>query len=108
MDSNPKSGGENTQAQTGEASLELAETLIWSLLDNEIEPTGVKQLESLLQEDEQVRQLYVNCVQMHTDLQEHFGESKAPQTFDTLPKSPVLGSLGELQPGTEPWSPVPE
>jgi len=84
--------------------------MIWALLDDQIETADIKRLEGLLQENEQVRERYISCVQMHTELHEHFDKSKLPQVADKLPESPVLGSLGgslgDLRPGTDSWPPV--
>lgn len=92
--------------QANDGVLEKAEALIWALLDDEIESADIKQLEEMLKDNETVRERYIQCVQMHTDLFQHFG---APQDSSQaeLPKSPVLGSLGELRPGTD-TLPLPE
>jgi len=96
MDSDQKNGLE----QANDSLLDEAEALIWALLDDSIEPANLKRLESLLQENEQVRQRYISCVQMHADLNQHFAE------LPNMPSSPVLGSLGDLQPGTGMIPPV--
>ena len=108
MGSDKTSDGEKSLDLIGEALLEQAEGLIWALLDDEIETTDLKRLESLIQAHEQVRQRYVDCVQMHTDLHQHFDATKTPQTTDTLPESPVLGTLGDLRPAADTWPPVAE
>ncbi|NOZ39912.1 MAG: hypothetical protein GXP24_06775 [Planctomycetes bacterium] len=96
MDSDQKNGLE----QANDSLLDEAEALIWALLDDSIESANLKRLESLLQENEQVRQRYISCVQMHADLNQHFAE------LPNMPSSPVLGSLGDLQPGTGMIPPV--
>ena len=88
--------------------LQEAEVLIWSLLDEEIETGDIQRLEGLLKENEQVRQQYISCVQMHTDLIEHFGADQGTPLPGQLPKSPVLGSLGDLRPGSGFMPPVAE
>ncbi len=108
MDSNQKSGSEKSLDQANNTLLAEAEALIWALLDDEIKPTDMKRLEGLIQENEQVRQRYISCVQMHTDLHQHFEEIPQPPTTDSLPPSPVLGSLGDLRPETGIFPPVVE
>lgn len=84
-----------------EALLEQAEALIWALLDDEIDSTKLKELESMLKDHDTVRERYIQCVQMHTELHQHFGEGTPLGEQAQLPKSPVLGSLGDLRPGTD-------
>jgi hypothetical protein len=47
--------------------------LIWAMLDEQISEGGFRRLESLLSADEEARRLYVQCVQLHVDLQQWFG-----------------------------------
>ena len=56
------------------ARLEEAETLIWSLLDEQLDDAGSLRLATLLEQDAAVRARYVDCVQLHVDLREHFGQ----------------------------------
>jgi hypothetical protein len=108
MDLDKNNVHRTSEQQTGEDLLDQAETRIWALLDDRIESADVKRLECLIREHEQVRQRYVSCVQMHTDLHGYFGEAKPPLAADELPQSPILGSLGDVRPGTDTWSPVAE
>jgi hypothetical protein len=57
-----------------------AHDLIWALLDEHISESELARLEEMLRSDESVRQLYVQCVQMHVDLHEWFAgnESRKP------------------------------
>jgi hypothetical protein len=90
---------------SSEHLLEQAEEMIWNLLDDNLPEGDVQQLESMLQEHEQVRELYLNCVHLHSDLAGHFG--KAPQgDFPGAPGSPVLGSLGDTMRGLDAGPPV--
>ena len=106
MDPDKKKDNENSLDLTGEELLDQAEALIWALLDDQIEPSDLKRLESLMREHQQVRERYINCVQMHVDLQQHFDTADMPPKTDKFSGSPVLGSLGELRPGTDTWPPV--
>ena len=63
---------QNSDNTTGEALLNEAEALIWSLLDDQIDDGGVDRLEKLLSEHEAIRRRYVECVQLHVDLSNHF------------------------------------
>ncbi len=71
--------------------LDEAEALIWGLLDENIDAASVQRLEKLLANSE-VRQRYIQCVELHFDLQELFKDSQQQ------PKSPVLGSLSDFFP----------
>ena len=93
--------------QPNDNLLETAEQLIWALLDGQLPTEQAAQLESMLKENDQVRQRYVECVQIHGDLHQHFGgasDLKIPPTT----KSPVLGSLGDLRPDSGTLPPVSE
>lgn len=60
---------------SSDAMLDEAELMIWALLDEEIAEQDTQKLEKLLSENEQVRQRYIECTQLHVDLTQHF----APQ-----------------------------
>ena len=59
------------------ARLDEAEALIWSLLDEQLDERSTQRLASLLEQDAAVRARYVECVQLHVDLREHFGREAA-------------------------------
>ena len=50
-----------------------AQDLIWALLDEQISDFDFKRLEAMLRDDEEVRRLYLQCVQMHVDLHQWSG-----------------------------------
>lgn len=52
---------------------EEAEALIWDLLDETLDEAGIARLSKLLEEDAALRSRFVECVQLHVDLHEHFG-----------------------------------
>jgi anti-sigma factor RsiW len=62
--------------------------LIWALLDQQISESDFKQLEAMLEEDEEARRLYVQCVQIHVDLQQWYGGNSA-----TAPRIPAGAPL---------------
>lgn len=77
--------------------LDEAEAMIWGLLDENIEAVDTGRLEQLMS-NEEVRQRYIQCVELHNDLQQLLGDQNK-----TKPSTPVLGSLGDmssLYPGT--------
>ncbi len=108
MDTQVNDDNQNPQIQVNEALLNEAEALIWKLLDDQIETADLQQLENLIRENEQVRQRYFTCVQMHADLHKHFKPQELAKALEELPISPVLGSLGDLQPSTDSFPPVIE
>ena len=55
-------------ANSSNDRLAEAQELIWSLLDDQIEDADFQRLETMLCEDEAIRELYVQCVQIHVDL----------------------------------------
>ena len=85
--------------------LDQAEQMIWNMLDDNLPEGDVQKLETLIQENEQVRSLYVDCVQMHADLSDYFGQIPEPGVPQP-PKSPVLGSLGDTMPDANTGRPV--
>ena len=72
--------------------LDEAEALIWGLLDENIDALDSQRLEVLMA-NEEVRQRYMQCVELHSDLQTLLGDDNK-----TKPQSPVLGSLGNIFP----------
>jgi hypothetical protein len=79
--------------------LDEAEALIWGLLDENIDAVDSQRLQALLENDE-VRQRYIQCVELHSDLTNLLGQDtpENKDTKDPQPKSPVLGSLGDAFP----------
>ena len=63
---------EPNRTTSPEDLLSEAETLIWALLDDQLEEVDVARLEQLLTSHESVRRRYAECVQLHVDLTEHF------------------------------------
>lgn len=74
---------------------ERVQELTWALVDEQINSDEMQLLEGLLLSDDQARQTYLNCVQLHTDLWTHFAK-KEPVSPEG--KSPVLGFLGGVIP----------
>ena len=93
--------------QRQDSILEEAEQLIWGLLDDKLEEADIKRLEDLLRTDERVRKHYIECVRLNADLSEFFNSSDDKSLPPDKLKSPVLGSLGELRPDSDPL-PSPE
>jgi hypothetical protein len=56
-----------------EYELEETEALIWNLLDDQLDDAGFDRLSQLLVKNATMRDRYLQCVQLHVDLQEHFG-----------------------------------
>jgi hypothetical protein len=91
--------------RSSEQLLEQAEEMIWNLLDENLPESDVAYLETLIKENDQVRSLYLDCVQLHADLSGHFG--KLPQgEAPSAPSTPVLGSLGDVMRGFDTGPPV--
>ena len=83
----------------GAAIDEVAE-LTWLLLDREITDQQMTRLEELLRDNQEARDTYLKCVQIHVDLAEHF-ELKREQEDNIARTSkglPVLDFLNESLP----------
>ena len=93
MPANDRSREQNTQQL-----LDEAEALIWGLLDESLDTVDSQRLEVLMA-NEQVRKRYLQCVELHCDLQSLFNEKPSTPPASPQPQSPVLGSLGTLFPG---------
>lgn len=72
-----------------ELHLEEAEALIWAMLDDQLDDAEMRQLSKMIEEDAAVRTRYIDCVQLHVDLREHFGRAAAEKT----PSAVVLANL---------------
>lgn len=59
-----------------ESQLEETEALIWDLLDERLDDAGLARLTHLLEANATVRDRYMECVQLHVELQEHFGRQE--------------------------------
>jgi anti-sigma factor RsiW len=67
-----------TPAESAVLVLDEAENLIWALLDDQLDEASAARLAKLLEEHETVRHRYIDCVQLHIDLQDHFADSARP------------------------------
>jgi anti-sigma factor RsiW len=77
-----------TPAESAVLLLDEAESLIWALLDDQLEAAETTRLTQLLNEHEEVRRRYLECVQLHVDLQDHFSAREA-----VAAKTPILPNL---------------
>lgn len=66
-------------SNNAEAILDEAESLIWALLDEQIEDVDTAKLSQLLEQNALVRERYLECVQLHVNLMEHFGQKSEQQ-----------------------------
>lgn len=57
-----------------EQRLEEAEALIWALLDDRLDEAASQRLTRMVESDPAVRSRYIDCVQLHVDLTEHFAK----------------------------------
>src|SRR5262245_21239617 len=73
---------------------ERVQELTWSLVDEQISDDEMRLLDNLLLSDDDARQTYIGCIQLHTDLAQHFGQPTEKGTPRTG-KSLVLGFLNE-------------
>ena len=86
-----------TPAESAVLVLDEAENLIWALLDDQLNEADSARLAKLLEEHDAVRQRYIDCVQLHVDLQDHFTSARQPQGAPT--STPILPNLTPSLPG---------
>jgi ribosomal protein L1 len=67
-----------------DAKLQEAESLIWAMLDEQLDSTDMERLAKMIEEDAEIRSRYIDCVQLHVDLREHFGRKAAEQGQGTI------------------------
>jgi hypothetical protein len=67
------------EAKGPEQLLNEAESLIWAMLDDHIEDADLSRLTTMLEGHGDVRARYIDCVQLHVDLNEHFSRQAADQ-----------------------------
>jgi anti-sigma factor RsiW len=77
-----------TPAESAVLLLDEAESLIWALLDDQIEAAETTRLTQLLKENEEVRRRYIECVRLHVDLQDHFSARETAAA-----RTPILPNL---------------
>jgi anti-sigma factor RsiW len=85
---------DSSHSKRTEAMLEEAEALTWALIDDQLNEADAAKLAQLLEQHEQARARYIECAQLHVDLQDHF----TPPT-DAEGKSPGVVVLPNLLPG---------
>lgn len=77
----------------GCANLDRVQELTWSLLDEDISDEEFEQLSRALLRDDKSSNSYIGCVQLHTDLLEHFG-GRAASTKKPANGPQILGLPG--------------
>ena len=97
---------DGSQASKAEAILDEAEALTWALLDDQLAEADAARLARLLEENQEARARYIECVQLHVDLQDHFAPASAPQ--EKTPGVVVLPNLMPGLPGTDTRTPISE
>ncbi len=71
--------------------LERVQELTWSLVDEQVSDDEMALLDNLLLSDDKARKCYVDCVQLHAALMEHYAAETPAASGAT--QSPVLGFL---------------
>ncbi len=68
-----------------EELLNEVQELTWAMIDDQASETEVSRLEDLLLENDEARQTYVLCMQMHADLHYMFGgKPRMPEALQKL------------------------
>ena len=79
IESEESEAGGDVDAQTE------VQNLVWSLLDEQITETDQQRLEELISGDREAMRIYLQCVQMHADLQFHYANERAQAAPSTAP-----------------------
>ncbi len=64
--------------------LDETETMIWAMLDDQLDNAEMTRLSQLIEADAAVRARYIECVQLHVDLREHFGRAASEKAARTV------------------------
>lgn len=91
-----------TPAESAVLVLDEAESLIWALLDDQLYEAETTRLAKLLEQHESVRLRYLDCVQLHVDLRDHFAGAAAPSGEPGTAKNTAI--LPDLMPRSVPGS----
>lgn len=78
-----------------EFQLEETEALIWDLLDDRLDDASFERLARMLETNPSVRTRYIESLQLHIDLQEHFGR----QSLEAKQQGGGTAVLPDLFPG---------
>jgi hypothetical protein len=76
--------------------LEEAETLIWAMLDEQLENADMERLAKMIEQDAEIRSRYIDYVQLHVDLREHFGRQAADEGQGTVVLPNLLPGVSGL------------
>ena len=87
LESSTKTAGSDA---TATSPVDEVQELVWALVDEQLDETQFARLEQLLSESEAARKMYVECMQLHAGLIEHFRQAD-PTVPETL--APLLGDL---------------
>ena len=88
----------NDNSSNSDLVLERVRELTWALLDEQISSDEKTLLETLLLSCDEARKMYVECVQLHAGLADHFADRSATQKPSTATTSPILGFLNAGMP----------
>src|SRR6187431_2536307 len=88
-------GQSQNNSESGAAeSFDRTHELTWALLDDCINGQEFAELEDRLLNEETARKSYLDCIQLHAQLTEHFAVKSAGSTAIRPTKPPILGFLG--------------
>jgi hypothetical protein len=96
-ESQPAENTDPTRLDPNAAVAERVQELTWALVDEQISTDEMRLLDNLLLSDDGARESYIRCVQLHTDLMNHYrkpASKSAPRTGKSL----VLGFLSDSLP----------
>ena len=75
QDFRPSKNADPTKHDRDPVVLERVQELTWALVDEQITDDEMRLLDNLLLSDDEARGTYIGCMQLHTDLMDHFAAS---------------------------------
>lgn len=78
-----------------EKGREELQELTWRLVDDEIDEPGFRRLESVLRDSEEGRQVYVDCVWLHSELVWYFRHERGDATSVKIANDELLRQILE-------------
>jgi len=97
QDFRPSKNADPTKHDRDPVVLERVQELTWALVDEQISNDEMRLLDNLLLSDDEARSTYIGCIQLHTDLLEHYRASAVP-VGSTPAQTQVLSFLNEGSP----------
>jgi hypothetical protein len=88
-----KSESSRARHAADQTVIQRVQELTWAMIDEQITDDEFRLLENLLLSDDQARDTYVQCIQLHTGLMTQYAAPTLDATASGANRTPVLGFL---------------